>query len=138
MIVGLVGCGKAKLEGTHRARDLYVGNLFRASLQAAEQIADVVYVLSAKHGLVQLEQPIASYDLQLSKLPVAERLQWGRRVIKQLLELHGGAPFSVVAFAGAAYLYPIRVYLEPHITVRDPLAGLELGERLQALKAGVS
>ena len=35
--VTIIGCGKSKLPGKHRAEDLYTGGLFRASLDTFDE-----------------------------------------------------------------------------------------------------
>lgn len=65
----IVPCGGAKLDGTHPARELYTGSAFRHQLAAAEAIVasegGQVLILSALHGLVELDQPVASYDVKM-------------------------------------------------------------------------
>ena len=65
--VGLVGCAKQKRAGTHLARDLYTSRS-SASRRVAERTCDEVFILSALHELVDLAQPLRSYDRRLSRL----------------------------------------------------------------------
>src|SRR5262245_34672112 len=73
----IVACGAKKLDRAARARDLYVGPYFRACLAYALKIARAkrIWLLSAKHGLVGLNDFIEPYDKKL------------------------GAPFSVTEFS---------------------------------------
>jgi hypothetical protein len=63
-MLAIIPCGARKREGRHAARDLYVGPYFRAALRWAETSgADRVLVLSAKHGLLGLDELVDAYDL---------------------------------------------------------------------------
>jgi hypothetical protein len=62
--LAIIPCGARKREGRHAARDLYVGPYFRAALRWAETAgADRVLILSAKHGLLGLDEEVDAYDL---------------------------------------------------------------------------
>lgn len=62
--LAIIPCGARKREGTHAARDLYTGPYFRAALAWAENGGfDQVLILSAKHGLLDLNDPVESYDV---------------------------------------------------------------------------
>jgi hypothetical protein len=76
MIV-IVACGAKKIDREARARDLYVGSYFKACLAYALTLAKAkdVFIISAKYGLVGLNDVIEPYDKKL------------------------GAPFSVTEFS---------------------------------------
>lgn len=63
----VIPCSARKLSKPARARDLYTGPLFRSALRAAEQLAaqhrGTVAVLSARHGLVELDRVLEPYDV---------------------------------------------------------------------------
>lgn len=62
--LAVIPCGAAKRPGNHPARQLYTGSYFRAGLRWAIAIrADRILILSAKHGLVELDQRLDTYDL---------------------------------------------------------------------------
>jgi hypothetical protein len=63
-MLAIIPCGARKRQGRHAARYLYVGPYFRAALRWAETSgADRVLILSAKHGLLALDEQVDSYDL---------------------------------------------------------------------------
>ena len=67
----ILGCGAKKLDVPSRARDLYAGPLFKASLDyalAQVSVADI-RILSAKHGLVLLDATLAPYDATWKRGP---------------------------------------------------------------------
>lgn len=100
-ITYVIPCGRAKLDGPAPARELYTGSMFRHALNNVERLAalDVaegrgparVLVLSALHGLVELDKVLAPYDLRMDQpgSTAAERLaeqaaalgiDWGSQV----------------------------------------------------------
>lgn len=149
--VALVGCGAAKRDGRHKARDLYTGSLFRAALSHAERTADEVLVLSARHGLVAPVEEIDSYNLSLNSYREREREQWAYRVLCGLAKRFAGLEIELTIYAGAAYadglerairmhrLRPARstdpAFIGYHVRgCVAPLAGLTLGRRLAWFK----
>jgi len=60
----IVACGAKKLDREARARDLYVGPYFKACLAYAMEIAPAkdIFILSAKHGLIGINDHIEPYD----------------------------------------------------------------------------
>ena len=132
--VALVGCGKKKLDGKHRARDLYTGPLFKAALAHAMRTADETFVVSAQHGLLPLDQEVDSYDRALKAASDAERQQWAYRVCLDLRRRMRGRLFAVAIYAGQTYADPIEscfALLDASIAVTAPLAGLSLGYQLR-------
>lgn len=66
----VVPCGAAKLDREAPARDLYTSDHFRRQLRAAElacEEGDVVLVLSALYGLVELDEVLEPYDLRMDQ-----------------------------------------------------------------------
>lgn len=74
-ITYVIPCGGAKADHPAQARDLYVGSMFRHTLAAAERMValDVaegrgparVLILSARYGLVGLDEVLEPYDLRM-------------------------------------------------------------------------
>lgn len=141
--VAVIGCGKTKLGGTHPARALYTGPLFRAALAHAERTADRVWIASARYGLLDLDQVIDSYDQTLTGRPKREREDWGVAVARDLFAKLGGRRFELTILAGHDYASPIahQLYLaslRPDSTVlaiARPLDGLGVGQRLGWFRA---
>lgn len=104
MRIGLVGCVKSKWIHPSPAQDLYISTLFKGRRSFVERSCDRWFVLSAKHGLVDPLEIIAPYDVALTKKSNSYRVDWSRKVIRQLQEEIGD--LSSVVFeihAGAAY-----------------------------------
>lgn len=127
--IGLVACGKGKLDHPAPARDLYTGQLFRFARAYCEREYDTWWVLSAKHGLVHPDAVIAPYDQTLAGAPVEERRQWARLVADQLWALAIQGRFSL--HAGEAY----AGFLADQLSVTErPLRGLAIGQQLKWYK----
>lgn len=53
----LIACGSRKATGPSPARNLYLGALFRKSLLYAESVhPDLILILSARHGILELSE----------------------------------------------------------------------------------
>jgi|SRR5581483_6795332 len=133
LTVGLIACTKKKLaaSGEVPARTLYSASaLFRAALAYCERAYDQVFVLSARYGLVELDQPLRTYDESLATAPALVRRVWAVRVYdeikrRDLLDAH----FSF--HAGVNYREPlIRSLMHTDV----PLAGLGIGQQLSWYK----
>jgi hypothetical protein len=124
--VVLVGCVKRKRTGVHPASDLYSSALWRARRGYAEEAGGPWFILSALHGLVDPDEPLAPYDFALADVSRAERRVWAERVVAGLEQRLG--PVAGIAFelhAGGAY----RGVLEPALvrrgaTVQSPTAAI--------------
>lgn len=130
--VVLIACSSRKLNWKARAEDLYQGTLFRASLAwARSQAPDTILVLSAKYGLVRLDEVIEPYDLTLNELPAAEVRGWSERVLLQLRSRFNPEQDRFIFLAGERY----RRFLEPRLAnMETPLAALRIGEQVSWLQ----
>ena len=128
----LISCVSKKLSHRAIARDLYVSSLFRKSLKYIQQFSpQKVFILSAKYGLVPLDEAIEPYDVTLNKMSASERRNWAAKVISQLQQHCDLENDHFVKLAGKKY----RQYLLPHLRSYEvPLAGLPIGKQLQFLK----
>lgn len=134
-LVVLVGCGAKKARSTSRAKDLYLGNLFRAARGHAEQLGATWRILSARFGILKPEQRIKPYEQRMFRREL-ERTQWGISAATSLTYEMGGNGFDVLVLAGEDYAEPICRVLEARgIRCDRPLRGLGIGERLAWFKA---
>ena len=132
-MIGLISCSAQKLDRPAPARDLYCSPLFRKSLAFAESRCQGVYVLSAALGLVELDQQLEPYDRRLGDKE--DRRAWADGVAGALIDRHGVAE-TYLLLAGADYARPLLSALRWRGwrgRVREPLQGLQIGERLRAL-----
>lgn len=128
----LISCVSQKLSHRAKAKDLYVSTLFRLNLKYAKLLnPDAIYILSAKYGLLSLEQEIEPYEQTLNNMRSDEIKDWARKVIAQLDEVASLEMVEFTFLAGDKY----RKYLLPHTKNSViPLKGLRIGEQLQRLK----
>lgn len=135
MSTAIVACAAAKLTGRHPARHLYTSPNFAHMLRAAELGADRALILSARHGLVDPDQELDTYDTRLAA-PGLDDKCWAlaSRIVDQAarLELTG----DVYLLLPNAYARAARIGLHYHpgkfpgrnahlatITVHDVFAG---------------
>jgi hypothetical protein len=110
-VIGLVACAKTKLDRPAPARELYTSPLFKMSLAYAEQRCASVFILSAKYGLVTLDQQLEPYDDTVKRMKQRERQLWASRVLAALRPLLG-VDTPVLALASGDYLNPL---IEAHL-----------------------
>jgi hypothetical protein len=127
----LISCVSKKLAHAAKARDIYVSPLFRLNLAYAQSLKpDAIYVLSAKHGLLALEDQIEPYELTLNTMGVGQIRAWAGSVVSQLATLADLKRDRFVFLAGDKY----RKFLVPHLAKFEvPMQGLTIGRQLQFL-----
>ncbi|MBI2635153.1 MAG: hypothetical protein HYW79_01250 [Parcubacteria group bacterium] len=132
MKVALVSCVKNKRDGRYKAKDIYISSLFRLAWKYASSHFDKVFILSAKHGLLEPSKLIRQYDVTLNNMAVCERKQWSRKVVKQIrrriiksAEIH--------FFCGKKYREFIVKLLQERKCI-IPLKSLGIGKQLQWYK----
>lgn len=131
--IGFVACSKTKSARRRPAAALYTSTLFRKSLLAAIDRTEKVYILSAKHGLLNCNDAIEPYDVTLKAMKRAERIAWGERIGLQLDAVLRPRD-TAVFLCGEEYLAPLRFDLERlKVAIEDPLDALSLGPRLSLL-----
>lgn len=126
----VIPCGEKKAPGPARARDLYLGSMFKMALRAAEALqarqGGRILILSGKHGLLELGDVLSAYEQRMGRpgsiTPEALAVQ-ARRYEAEASE--------VVVLAGKDYAHPAKA-LWPH--AQTPLLGLGgIGYQRQAL-----
>lgn len=76
----LISCVSKKLSHPASAQDLYTSPLFRLNLKYARRLApDAIYILSAMHGLLDLNTEIEPYNINLNKMFSRQR-DWAEQV----------------------------------------------------------
>jgi hypothetical protein len=132
----LVSCVKSKLPYRAKAKDLYTSTLFRSNLEYAHRLQpDAIYILSAKYGLVELEEELDTYNLTLNGMGEAQKKAWAERVLVSLRQKADLDNDHFIILAGMNY----RKYITPHLhSYEIPLEGLSFGEQLGELKRRLS
>lgn len=139
--IAVVSCGSAKLDHAAPARDIYTGSLFRAARDHVEAGAfDAWFIVSALHGVIPPWKVISPYEQRLDDLTVDQLTVWGNRCDMGLrldtgygLWTRMGGEVVIEVHAGRAYvdrLRDVRGLGAMPWRWEDPLAGLQIGERL--------
>lgn len=131
--IGLVGCVKQKATDPRPARRLYTSTLFEGRRAYVERTCEEWWILSAAHGLVHPDQPLAPYDVTLKNAGRAQRRAWTQQVLHQLDELtQPGIGDVVEIHAGAEYrdFGLVDGLQERGCEVDVPTEGLRIGDQL--------
>lgn len=128
----LISCVSKKLSHKTRAKDLYISPLFKLNLAYAKYLnPDKIFILSAKYGLVNLEEEIEPYNITLNAMRSKEIKKWASNVVEELSKVADLKNDEFVFLAGDKY----RKFLIPQIkNYKVPLEGLSIGRQLQFLK----
>jgi hypothetical protein len=128
----LISCTSKKIAFKSKAEDLYISPLFRFSLAYAKKLKpDKIFILSAKYGLLNLNDEIATYNETLNNKSVSDIKIWAEKVVFKLGKIANLQNDVFIFFAGKKY----REYILPHIKYyKIPLKGLRIGEQLKFLK----
>ena len=121
MDIGLVGCGKIKNDHECKAKEMYLGTLFRYASAYCERY-DCWYILSAKYGLLDPETIIAPYDETLVGKTKKEKIRWRVRVLMQMSRCG--------ILNERFFLHAGKNYLLPDINITTPMKGLGIGRQL--------
>ena len=132
----VIGCGKDKLDVPAKARELYVGSLFRQARRYAEATGEPWAILSAKHGIVCPDDVIEPYDVTLDGLDFSELAKWAGRAAGLFCRRMRPVQGDVVrVLAGVRYAHPFLTELaERGVQGYQPLVGLGVGRRLGWLR----
>jgi len=128
----LISCVKTKLDHPAKAEDLYISDLFVKNLTFARKLKpDYIFILSAKYGLLKLNDRISPYEKTLNQMPIYERRAWASGVVSELSKYANLNQDKFIILAGEKY----REFLLPHMrNYRIPFEGLSFGNQLKALK----
>ncbi|MBM3234223.1 hypothetical protein FJZ19_03960 [Candidatus Pacearchaeota archaeon] len=132
MKIVLIACSSKKLGEKAKAGNIYSSNLFRLNLKYAKSLnADRIFVISAKHGLLELEKEIEPYNETLNRMKIEERKAWSEKVLEKLKNVSDLEKDEIIFLAGKKY----REFLIPEIkNFKVPLEGLGIGKQLKFLK----
>jgi hypothetical protein len=127
----LISCVSKKRSYKSKARDLYISPLFKKNLKYALKLQpDQVFILSAKYGLVSLDEEIEPYDVTLNTMSAKEIKDWSAAVLRDLAGQTDLQQDQFIFLAGPKY----RKYLVEHFTHFEiPFEGLTIGRQLQQL-----
>ncbi|MGN0740428.1 MAG: DUF6884 domain-containing protein [Treponema sp.] len=127
----LLSCCKQKLSHPAKAERLYQSTGFKKSLRYAQsKNADAIFILSAKHHVVALDDVLEPYDVCLSINPIEEPDVWSAKCLAQLESKFNLKEDKFIILAGKEY-YKNLVGIGKIENYELPLKGLTQGYRLQ-------
>ncbi len=130
----LISCASKKLPARAKASELYISPLFKGNLNYAKSLnPDKIFILSAKYGLLNLEEMIEPYNETLNEKSKDERQEWANKVLEKLKQEIDLNNDKIIFLAGEKY----REFLLPFIkNFEIPLEGLGIGKQLCFLSGG--
>lgn len=134
MTIILISCVKGKKENKMKAKDLYKGPLFKYSLCVAKKLQSdetKIFILSAKHYLLDLNRVIGPYDLTLKKFSKTKKKEWGLKVLTELRNVSNIETDKFIVLAGEDYIKPISQITD----LTNFLGKRNYGKRTAYLKA---
>ena len=128
MIV-FVACGAKKRDVTCRAEDMYLGYYFRMNLIYAKKLCPAkIYILSAKYGVLELDDIIAPYNRNLNACRKQERKEWAYICYQQLKSKNVNFDETAIFLGGQAYWqYLSKVFSNKEV----PFAHKKMGNKLR-------
>lgn len=135
MIV-FISCVKKKQSHESKAKDMYISDFFKSQLKYAYSLnPSRIFILSAKYGVVELEDTIQPYEKTLNNMTVSEREEWGKMVTAQLESKKINFNEKTIFLCGEKYRKNI---IDLFSDVEIPLCGMGIGKQLQWLKANTN
>ena len=132
MKIALISCTKQKREYKCPARELYSESAwFREAYCYARLVADRIFILSAKYGLVPENMVIEPYNETLRYKKVEERREWGEMVLNELGKVSDLEHDEFIVLAGRFYYENLLPHL---VHVELPLEHMPQGERTPELR----
>jgi hypothetical protein len=132
MSVVLISCVAEKRTYRCKAKDLYISRWFLSAWKYARSLnPDNIFILSAKHGLVDPEAEIEPYEETLNNKSDRELRTWSSSLLAALSDKTDVTNEAFIILAGEKY----RKYLIDHFpNHKIPMKGLRIGEQLKWLK----
>jgi cytoplasmic iron level regulating protein YaaA (DUF328/UPF0246 family) len=134
MRVVLISCVAKKKDGPApaMAKDMYISPLFKGAYRYAHKLnADKIFILSAKHGLLEETDKIERYNETLNKKTTDEIKQWAENVIAKLAQKTDLQNDEFIFLAGDKY----RKYLINRIRHYEiPVKKMPIGRQLAFYK----
>lgn len=98
--VAIIPCTNQKSDEPGKARDVWIGNHFQLVLAHTEMFYDKILVMSYKYGLIDPDQWIEPYDIDMRTARAAERLRWWFGLKGDIKKLSEEKPLLVALYTG--------------------------------------
>jgi len=126
MKIALVACSKNKQTFECSAKEMYSKSvLFSKTIKFCEKQFDEIFILSAKYGVLDLQQIIQPYDETLNTFTKDQKREWVSKCLMKLKSMTTNSD-SFYFFAGKNYELPLE---NSHF----PMRGMGIGQRLNYL-----
>lgn len=110
---------------------MYTNDLFRKMFLYAEKLhPKMIFILSAKYGLLKPDDVIEPYEKTLKNMRADEKRAWTEAVITRLRQEADLQKERFIFLAGAPYREGILPYIVHH---EVPMEGLSFGRQLRWL-----
>jgi len=130
--IALISCTSLKKDYDCQAKELYSeSQTFRLEYELANMLAEEIYILSAKHGLVAHNTVLAHYDYTLMHKSKDIKIQWSNKVLTQMREIFSLEEDEFIILAGNDYYEYLLHSLKKYWL---PLKGKRQGERKPMLR----
>lgn len=133
MRIGLINCVGTKRSYKCKAKDMYCSSLFKKAFAWLTQNCDKVYIMSAKHGLLDPEKIIEPYNVSLYGMTRSQRIRWSKNLYLQLRECTDIQHDIFIVEGGVKYTEFIQKAI-PHWHIpyeRDLCHNFGTGRRMQ-------
>lgn len=126
-----ISCVSKKKNIPSKAEDLYISELFKKSLNYAKTLNGHIRILSAKYGVLELEDEVSPYNLTLNEMSEKEKKEWSIKVFNQLKKKNIDFNEETIFLVGENY----RKYLLKYFSnYKIPIEGLPIGKQLAFYK----
>ena len=134
--IALISCTKRKRPYKCEAKELYMESArFCKVYEFAKLVADKIYILSAKYGLVDENTILEPYDETLKGKGISDRREWSEQVLRGLIDVTDISNDQFIVLAGKDY----NEFIVPELSnCWLPLKGKSQGEWIPELNYLIS
>ena len=131
MIV-IIPCGQKKRNYSCKAKDMYIGAYFKTCLQYARKFCkdDAIYILSAKYGLLSLQDIISPYEKKLGNIGCISVLEVKEQAISRKI-----IDEECIILGGKLYRNYCKAIWRKYKIPMDGLKDMRFGKAMQWMKA---
>ena len=125
----LLMCGKNKHTEKAKVQDLYTSLRFQRSMKYASTLTDYSYIflLSAKHKLIDLDTEIYPYNYSLYEMTEQEKIKWSENVMHLLNSVSNTAEDKYIFLTDEDYSKNLLSYL---VNQELPLNGISVEKHI--------
>jgi hypothetical protein len=138
-VLHVVACGQVKQDTAAPARELYTGDLTRKAIGFASErggeygTGAPCVILSARYGVLDLDDEVHPYDTRLDDLTPGELDEWRWMVVEQIAD-RGCSNATIYVHGGARYVTELGAALPDARIVPFFREGEAIGQRKSLYK----